>query len=104
MLKLTMSQLGILMDELSNNKLIIQCFNKGSQRAIGMIRLELTIDNLKASALFHVIDSRTTYKLLLGCSRIHGNIVVTSTLHQCFKFYQDGVENVEADSNPFLQA
>ncbi|KAA0062738.1 uncharacterized protein E5676_scaffold523G00190 [Cucumis melo var. makuwa] len=69
-----------------------------------MIRLELIIGDLKASALFHVIDLRTTYKLLLGRPWIHGNGVVTSTLHQCFKFYQDGVKKVEADSNPFLKA
>ncbi|KAA0042178.1 gypsy-like retrotransposase [Cucumis melo var. makuwa] len=56
-----------------------------------------------ASALFHVIDSRTTYKLLLGRPWIHGNGVVTSILHQCFKFYQDGVNKVEVDSNPFSE-
>ncbi|KAA0037267.1 ty3-gypsy retrotransposon protein [Cucumis melo var. makuwa] len=102
--KSTMRQLGILMDELSNSKLAIQGFNQGSQRVIGMIRLELIIGDLKARALFHVIDSRTTYKLLLYRPWIHGNGVVTSTLHQCFKFYQDGVKKVEADSNPFSEA
>ncbi|KAA0062536.1 ty3-gypsy retrotransposon protein [Cucumis melo var. makuwa] len=101
--KSTMRQLGILMEELSNSKLIIQGFNQGSQRVIGMILLELIIGDLKASALFHVIDSRTTYKLLLGRPWIHGNGVVTSTLHQCFKFYQDGVKKVEANSNPFSE-
>ncbi|TYK14772.1 uncharacterized protein E5676_scaffold1610G00100 [Cucumis melo var. makuwa] len=104
MSKLTMRQLGILMDEFSNSKLVIQGFNQGSQRAIGMVHLELTIDGLKASALFHVIDSNTTYKLLLGRPWIHGNGVVTSTLHQCFKFYQDGIKKVEVDSNPFTEA
>ena len=64
-----------------------------------MIRLKLTIGDLKASALLHVIDSRTTYKLLLGRPWIHGNGVVTSTPHKCFKFYHDGVKKVEADSN-----
>ncbi|KAA0026262.1 ty3-gypsy retrotransposon protein [Cucumis melo var. makuwa] len=102
--KSTMRQLGILMDRLSNSKLVIQGFNQGSQRVIGMIRLELIIGDLNASALFHVINSRTTYKLLLGRPWIHGNGVVTSTLHQCFKFYQNGVKKVEADSNPFSEA
>ncbi|TYK02858.1 ty3-gypsy retrotransposon protein [Cucumis melo var. makuwa] len=102
--KSTMRQLGILMEELSNSKLVIQGFNQGSKRVIGMIRLELLIGDLKASALFHAIDSRTTYKLLLGRPWIHGNGVVTWTLHQCLKFYQDGVKKVEADSNPFSEA
>ena len=56
MSKSTMRQLGILMNEFPDNKLVIQGFNQGSQRAIGMIRLELTIGNLTASDLFHVID------------------------------------------------
>ncbi|KAA0033245.1 uncharacterized protein E5676_scaffold9G00020 [Cucumis melo var. makuwa] len=103
--KSTMRQLGILMEKLSNSKLVIQGFNQGSQRVIGMIDTLRTHNwCLKASALFHGIDSRTTYKLLLGRPWIHGNGVVTSTLHQCFKFYQDGVKKVEADSNPFSEA
>ncbi|KAA0033768.1 uncharacterized protein E5676_scaffold1428G00900 [Cucumis melo var. makuwa] len=101
--KSTMRQLDILMDELSNSKLVIQGFNQGNQRLIGMIRLELIIGDLKASTLFHVIDSRTTYKLLIGRPWIHGNGVITLTLHQCFKFYQDSVKKVEADSNPFSE-
>ncbi|KAA0050986.1 retrotransposon gag protein [Cucumis melo var. makuwa] len=50
-----------------------------------------------------LLDSRTTYKLLLGRPWIPGNGVVTLTMHQCFKFYQDGVKKVEADSNPFSE-
>ncbi|KAA0047638.1 retrotransposon protein putative ty3-gypsy sub-class [Cucumis melo var. makuwa] len=72
MSKSTMRQLGILMDELLNSKLVIQ-------------------------------DSKTTYKLLLDRSWIHGNGVETLTLHQCFKFYQDSIKKVEANSNPFLE-
>ena len=86
-----MNQLGISMDELSTSKLVIQGFNQGGQRVIGMIRLELDIGDLRANTLFHVIDSRTTYRLLLGRPWIHENGVVTSTLHQCFKIRK--VEN-----------
>ena len=102
--KSIMRQLGILIDELSNSKMVIEGFNQGSQRVIGMIRLELTISGLKASALFHVINLKTTYKLLLSCPWIQENGVVTSTMHQCFQFYQDGVKKVEVDSNLFLEA
>ena len=71
--KSTMKQLDISMEELWNSKLVIQGFNQGSQRAIGMIWLELTIGDLKANTLFHIIDSRTTYKLLLWHPWIHRN-------------------------------
>ncbi|KAA0040891.1 uncharacterized protein E5676_scaffold46G001410 [Cucumis melo var. makuwa] len=103
-LKLTMRQLGILMDKLSNSKLVIRGFNQGSQRVIGITCLELTIGDLLAIALFHDIDSRTSYKLLLDRPWIHENGVVTLTLHQRFKFYQDGIKKVEADSNPYSEA
>jgi len=102
--KSTMNQLGISMDELSTSKLVIQGFNQGGQRVIGMIRLELVIGDLRANIVFHGIDSRTTYRLLLGCPWIHENGVVTSTLHQCFKFYQQGIKKVDADTKPFSEA
>src|ERR1051325_8423316 len=102
--KSTMNQLGITIQELSNSRLVIQGFNQGGQRAIGMIRLEISIRDLTANTLFHIIDSRTSYKLLLGRPWIHENGVVTSTLHQCFKFYQQGIRKVNADSKPFTEA
>ena len=98
----TIRHLGIFVEELSKSRLIIQGFNQEGQRAIGMIRLDVTIDELKARLLFHVIDSKTSYNLLLGRPWIHGNGVVPSTLHQCFK-YCDGkqIKVVTADLQPF---
>ncbi|XP_050939332.1 uncharacterized protein LOC127148938 [Cucumis melo] len=52
----------------------------------------------------YVQEQRVERILVDNGSAIHGNGVVTSTLHQCFKFYQDGVKKVEADSNPFSEA
>ncbi|KAA0059652.1 gag protease polyprotein [Cucumis melo var. makuwa] len=101
--KSTMNQLGISMEELSNSKLVIQGFNQGAQKAIDTVRLEIVIRDLQASTIFHVIDSRTTYKMLLGRPWIHENGIVTSTLHQCFKFYKQGIRKVDADSRPFTK-
>ncbi|KAA0061209.1 uncharacterized protein E5676_scaffold157G00320 [Cucumis melo var. makuwa] len=101
--KSTMNQLGILVEELSNNKLVIQGFNQGAQWAIGTVRLEIVLGDLQASTIFHVIDSRTTYKMLLGRPWIHENGMVTSTLHQCFKFYKQGIRKVDVDSKPFTK-
>ena len=84
-----MRRLGIFMEKLSKSRLVIQGLNQEGQRAIGMIWLDVTIDELKARPLFHVIDSKASYNLLLGQLWIHGNGVVPSTLHQCFK-YCDG--------------
>lgn len=40
---------------------------KKGQRAIDMIRLKLQIEELISSTLFHVIDAKTSYELLMGC-------------------------------------
>ena len=60
----TMKRLGIAVEELSKSRLVIQGFNQEGQRAIGMIRLDVTIEELRARPLFHVIDSKTSYNLL----------------------------------------
>ncbi|KAM2838647.1 hypothetical protein COP1_030341 [Malus domestica] len=102
--KSTMTAIGIKVDKLSLSRLLIQGFNQGGQRAMGMIRVEMTIGELKSSVMFHVIDARTSYGLLLGRPWIHANGVVPSTLHQCLKFYQERVKVIYGDTKPFTKA
>ncbi|KAM1666585.1 hypothetical protein ACFX2K_046163 [Malus domestica] len=102
--KSTMTTIGIKADELSLSRLLIQGFNQGGQKAMGMIRVEMTIGELKSSTIFHVIDGRTSYGLLLGRPWIHANGVVPSTLHQCLKFYREGVKVIYGDTKPFTEA
>ncbi|KAI5338029.1 hypothetical protein L3X38_017300 [Prunus dulcis] len=83
---------------------MIQGFNRGGQRAMGMIRIELVIGDLKSNTLFHVIDAKTSYNLLLGMPWVHENGIVLSTLHQCFKFYRGGVKKILGDVKPFIEA
>ena len=101
--KKTMRRLGLTMEELSHSRLVIQGFNQGGQRAIGMIDLELIIGELTSNVLFHVIDAKTTYNMLLGRLWIHGNGIVPSTLHQCFKYLQSGIKKVNANLKPFAE-
>ncbi|KAM2586279.1 hypothetical protein TB2_047053 [Malus domestica] len=86
--KSTMTIIDIKVDELSLNRLLIQGFNQGGQRAMGMIRMEMIIDELKSSTIFHMIDAITYYSLLLKVPWIHENGVVPSIIHQCLKFYR----------------
>ena len=103
LLKMTMRRISLTMEELSHSCLVIQGFNQRGQHAIGMIHLELIIGELKSNVLFHVIDAKTTYNMLLGRSWIHGNGIVLSTLHQCFKYLQSGIKKVNADLKPFTK-
>ena len=80
-----LKDLGISLDQLSHSRLMTQGFNQDGQRAIGKIRLNMLIGDMESSALFHVINVRTSYKLLLGQPWLHEYGVVPSTYHQCFK-------------------
>ncbi|KAM1993267.1 hypothetical protein ACFX16_009626 [Malus domestica] len=102
--KSTMTTIDIKVDELSLTRVLIQGFNQGGQRAIGMIRVEMTIGELKTSTIFHVINVRTSYNLLLGRPWIYVNGVVPSTHHQCLKFYRKGVKVIYGDTKPFTEA
>ncbi|KAL0401598.1 UNVERIFIED_CONTAM: hypothetical protein Slati_4189700 [Sesamum latifolium] len=97
-----LKELGIPIDELSNSCLMIQGFNQGGQRAVGIIRLQLTMEDMISTILFHIIDAKTSYNMLLGRPWLHENAVVPSTWHRCFKYCRNGiVKKVLGDSKPF---
>lgn len=101
----TLKELEIQMEELSGNRLMIQGFNHEGQRTLGTIRLDLLIDDMSSTALFQVIDARTSYNMLLGCPWLHENGVIASTWHQCLKYCRDGmVKKVVEDHKPFTEA
>ena len=100
-----LKELGISLDELLPSKLMIQGFNQGGQRAVRKIRLHMLIGEMESSALFHVIDAKTTYKVLIGKLWLHEYGLMPSTYHQCFKYFQDGqVKKIVADHKPFTIA
>ncbi|XP_070028860.1 uncharacterized protein [Nicotiana sylvestris] len=101
----TVKELGIPMNELSESCVMIQGFNQGEQRAIGAIRLGITFEYMQSSAWLHVIDAKTSYNVLLWSPWIHENKVVSSTYHQCLKYYEGEVEKkIITDDEPFTEA
>ncbi|XP_070032659.1 uncharacterized protein [Nicotiana tomentosiformis] len=98
----TVKELRIPMNELSESHVMIQRFNQGGQRAVGMITFRITIEDMQSSALLHMIDAKTSYCILLGRPWIHENKVVPSTYHQCLNYYKGEVEKkIVADDEPF---
>jgi len=85
--KSIMHDLGITIEELLKSRILIQGFNLEVQRAIDMIRVKLVTGDLSMSSIFHVIDAKTSYKLLPGWPWLYEHGIVTSTLHQCLKYY-----------------
>ncbi|KAL9239002.1 hypothetical protein vseg_013361 [Gypsophila vaccaria] len=98
-----MTELGIPMDELSSSSMMIHGFNLNGERTIGIIRVNLSIDGLSSDTLFHVIDAKTSLKLLLGRPWAHENGAVASTLHQCLKYYIGGERKINVDVKPFTK-
>jgi len=90
MLKSTMNDLGITIEELCKSQMMIQGFNLEGQRVISMIRLELMIGDLTTSSIFHVTDPKTSYKLMFGRPQLYEHGLVVSTLHHCLKYYWEG--------------
>ncbi|KAL0294431.1 UNVERIFIED_CONTAM: hypothetical protein Sangu_3218400 [Sesamum angustifolium] len=83
---------------------MIQDFNQGGQRVVGIIRMQLTMEDMVSSALFHVIDAKTSYNMLLDRPWLHESVVVPSTCHQCFKYCRNGiVKKVLGDNKPFTE-
>ena len=64
--KSTMTTINIKVGEMSRSRTLIQGFNQGRQNNMGMVRVKMTIGELKLSTIFYVIDARTSYSLLLG--------------------------------------
>jgi len=83
--------------------MMMQGFNLEGQCRIGMMCLELTIGDPSTTTIFHVIDSKTSYKLLLGWPWLHEHGVVASTFHQCLKYYQDGEKKINRHVKPFTK-
>jgi len=68
-----------------------------------MIYIEMIMDDLSTSSIFHVIDSKASYKLLLGQPWLHEHEIVASTLHQCLKFYRGRERKINDYVKPFTK-
>ena len=66
-----MQDVGITSKELLKIQTVIQGFNLEGQHAIGMIHVKLEMGNLSTSSIFHVIDTKTSCRLLLRRPWLH---------------------------------
>ncbi|XP_074308174.1 uncharacterized protein LOC141643048 [Silene latifolia] len=86
--KATMEELGISVSELAKSRLMIQGFNLGGQKAIGMIRVEISMGDMLSTTLFQVIDAKTSD----GEKKINGDVKPFSTVESYFadaRFYEE---------------
>jgi len=69
-----------------------------------MIRVKLVMGVLSMSSIFHVINAKTSYKLLLGWPWLHEHGIVASILHQCLKYYLGRERKIKGNVKPFTRA
>ena len=68
-----------------------------------MICVEQVMGDLSTSIIFHVIDVKTSYKMLLQWPWLHEHGVVASALHQCLKCYQGGERTMNGNVKQFTK-
>ncbi|KAL0457948.1 UNVERIFIED_CONTAM: hypothetical protein Slati_0422000 [Sesamum latifolium] len=100
-----LKELGIPIDEFSNSQLMISGFNQEGQMAVSIIKMQLTMEDMVSTVLFHVKYVKTSYNMLLGRPWLHENTVIHSTWHQYFKYCHNCiVKRVLSDNKPFTEA
>lgn len=66
---------------MSQSCIMVQGFNQAVQHPIDMIWLNLIVGNLNSGVLFHVIDAKVAYRLILRRPCVRENGLVPLTLH-----------------------
>ncbi|KAF3641880.1 hypothetical protein FXO37_22765 [Capsicum annuum] len=84
---------------------MIQGFDQRGQRAMGFIKLGISMDDFQSNPLMHVIDAKTSYNVLLGRPWVHGNKIISSSYYQCLKYLKNSMERtIVANYKPFTEA
>jgi len=101
-----MQHLGIPTHRLSTTQTTVYGFNANGMRPMRKIKFKCQIGDLRFEVTCYVIDTDTSYNLLLRRPWIHHNSIVPSTLHQVMKYVDGdgkvrtfkGVDNYFTDS------
>ncbi|KAL4181344.1 hypothetical protein AMTRI_Chr12g270720 [Amborella trichopoda] len=81
---------GLGSDDLTLTHITEQGFNQSREKPADTVCLRFKINDLNNYAQFHVINTDTSYNVLLGRPWLHDQGVAPSMLHQCFKYSRDG--------------
>jgi hypothetical protein len=93
-------RLGRSTGDLIKTNVTLSDFNGQTSEAQGVLSVDLTIGNKTIPTSFFVVNSKSTYNVLLGRDWIHTNCCIPSTMHQCLiQWDGDEVEVVQADDS-----
>jgi hypothetical protein len=93
-------RLGRTNADLIETNVTLNDFNGQTSAAQGVLNVDLTIGRKTIPTSFFIVDSKSTYAVLLGRDWIHANCCIPSTMHQCLiQWDGDEVEVVHADDS-----
>jgi hypothetical protein len=93
-------RLGWSTGDLIKTNVMLSDFNGQTLEAQGVLSVDLTIGNKTVPTSFFIVNSKSTYNVLLGRDWIHTNCCIPSTMHQCLiQWNGDEVEMVHADDS-----
>jgi hypothetical protein len=92
--------LGRSAGDLIKTNVTLSDFNGQTSEAQGILSVDLTVGNKTVPTSFIIINSKSTYNVLLGRDWIHANCCIPSTMHQCLiQWDGDEVDVVHADDS-----
>jgi hypothetical protein len=93
-------RLGRSTEDLIKTNVALSDFNGQASKAQGVLNVDLTMGSKTIPTSFFIINSKSTYIVLLGRDWIHANCCIPSMMHQCLiQWDGDGVEVVHADDS-----
>jgi hypothetical protein len=86
--------------DLFKTNITLSDFNGQTSEAQGVLNVDLTVGSKSVPTSFFVINSKSTYTVLLGRDWIHTNCCIPSMMHQCLiQWDGDEVEVVHVDDS-----
>jgi hypothetical protein len=86
--------------DLIKTNVTLSDFNSQISEAQGVLSVDLTVGSKTVPTSFFIINSKSTYTVLLGRDWIHANCCIPSMMHQCLiQWDGDEVEVVHADDS-----
>jgi hypothetical protein len=93
-------RLGRSAEDLIKTNVALSDFNGQAPEAQGILNVDLTVGSKTVPTSFFIINSKSTYTVLLGRDWIHANCCIPSTMHQCLiQWGGDEVEVVHVDDS-----
>jgi hypothetical protein len=83
MLYSVLCRLGRSAGDLIKTNITLSNFNGQTLEAQGILSVDLAVGNKTVPTSFFIINSKSTYNILLGRDWIHTNCYIPSMMHQC---------------------